>query len=248
MSILNWMPTNGLVLLLPGRCQKGLGFVVKVHKTPWNLLSCQKRHPVTMSMCHFRHQLKDDGLSMSVKRWWSLELCKSGMCASTGSWDLLALVLVMQGWMRNELHVGGIIGEGEYLFLLLIWEALSVIFKAQSRRENIFQMINLKRWELTNWARAMQYKMWSLLSLFRVCEISTALIAIWWKYKLGDFVLLPNYYGSVDKTAGEVIHHIFLKPLMRFFLNLTAWLFALDRILFSYGNLGLLYIKVLKLA
>lgn len=59
-------------------------------------------------------------------------------------------------------------------------------------------------------------------------------------------MLLPNYYGSVDKTAGEVVHHIFLKSLMRFFLNLTAWLFALYIFFFSYSNLDLLCIKVLK--
>lgn len=35
---------------------------------------------------------------------------------------------------------------------------------------------------------------------------------------------LPNYYGSVDKTAVEVIHHIFVKSLARFFFfRLIAW-------------------------
>lgn len=38
---------------------------------------------------------------------------------------------------------------------------------------------------------------------------------------------LPNYYGSVDKTAVEVVHHIFVKSLARFFLsfNCTGLLF-----------------------
>lgn len=61
-------------------------------------------------------------------------------------------------------------------------------------------------------------------SLPCVCKTSAALIAIGSAHKLGSLVLLPNYYGSVDKTAVEVIHHIFVKSLIRFFFLLTVWL------------------------
>lgn len=75
------------------------------------------------------------------------------------------------------------------------------------------------------------------------CKTSAALIAIGSARKLGSLVLLPNYYGSVDKTAVEVIHHIFVKSLIRFFFsfNCMALLFVS-----FHSSLDLLYIKPLK--
>lgn len=99
-------------------------------------------------------------------------------------------------------------------------------------------MINLKRRELTNWARAVHHQPGSLPC---VCKTSAALTAIGSAPKLGSLALWPNYYGSVDKTAVEVVHHIFVKSLIGFFFNCMALLFVS-----FHSSVDLLYVKPLR--
>jgi len=99
-------------------------------------------------------------------------------------------------------------------------------------------VINLKRRELTNWARAVHHQPGSLPC---VCKTSAALTAIGSAPKLGSLVLWPNYYGSVDKTAVEVVHHIFVKSLIGFFFNCMALLFVS-----FHSSVDLLYVQPLR--